>query len=138
MTLIETCMSVVIVSTVTAVAVPSLIQTRDDYLLKSAAMDVATRMHSARIRAISRNIDCRLRVTSEVTYVVECQSPPSPLWLIAEPVVLPRGFTISANARPEFHRLGNVAPTATLTVMNRAGRIKKIVVNNGGRIRIDN
>src|SRR5262245_26088577 len=103
MSLIETCVSVAVISTVTLISVPALNQTRDDYVLKSAAADVATRMHAARIRAISRNIDCRLRITSTVSYVVECQDP---AWMLVESVTVPNGFTISANARPEFHRLG--------------------------------
>src|SRR4051812_23191386 len=98
MSLIESCISVAIISTVTLVAVPGLLQTRDDYALKSAAGDVATRMHSARIRAISRNVDCRFRVTSPVSYLIECQEP---VWVLAESVVLPKGLTVSANARPE-------------------------------------
>ena len=134
MSLIEICMSVAIIAIVTMIAVPALNQSRDDYALKSVAADVATRLHTARIRAISRNVDCRLRVTSTVTYAVECQDP---AWVLVESVVLPRDFTISANARPEFHRLGNVAPTATVTVTTKAGRVKQIVVNNGGRIRIN-
>ena len=136
MSLIESCVSVAIISTVTMIAVPALLQTRDDYVLKSTASDVATKMHAARIRAISRNIDCRLRVTSAVTYAVECQDP-APAWVLVESVVVPRGLTIGANARPEFHRLGNVAPTATITLSNASGRQKKVIVNNGGRIRID-
>src|SRR5438128_3167048 len=130
MTLIESCVSIAIISAVAVLAVPPLLQTRDDYILKLVAADVATRMHSARSRASSRNVHCRLRVTSTVTYAVECQDP---VWALVEPVVLPRGFTIAANARPEFHRLGTVAPTATVTVTNNAGRMRKIVVNNGGR-----
>src|SRR5262249_13497796 len=128
MSLIEACISVALISLVTMIAVPALNQTRDDYVLKSVAADVATRLHTARIRATSRNVDCRLRVTSTATYAVECQDP---AWVLVESAVLPRDFAISANARPEFHRLGNVAPTATVTVTNKAGRVKKIVVNNG-------
>jgi type II secretory pathway pseudopilin PulG len=134
MSLIETCIAVVLVATLTTMAIPSLLQSRDDYLLKSAAADVATQMHQARVRAISRNTDCRLRVTTPVTYAVECQEP---VWAVMQSVVLARGFTISATARPEFHRLGNVAPAATLTVKNRAGRARKVVVNTAGRIRIE-
>jgi Type II transport protein GspH len=134
MSLVESCVSIGIISVITVASIPGLLQTREDYLLRSAAGDVATRMHSARIRAISRNVDCRLRVTSPVTYVVECQDP---AWLLVESIVLPSGLTITANARPEFHRLGNVSPTATITLSSGAGRQKRVVVNNGGRIRID-
>ena len=134
MSLIEACVSVAIISTVAMIAVPALNQSRDDYVLKSAAADVVTHMHTARIRAISRNVDCRFRVTSAVTYVIECEDP---AWETLESVAVPQGFTIAANARPEFHRLGNVSPTATVTIMNKAGRSRKVVVNNGGRIRME-
>src|SRR5438876_6586948 len=104
MSLVETGISIAIISTAVVIAVPSLLQTRDDYVIKSTAKDVASRMHSARIRAISRNIKCRIRVTSDVTYAVECEDPG---WTVSETVALPRGMTIVQNARPEFHRLGN-------------------------------
>ena len=134
MSLIESCVSAVIVSIVTVIALPPLVKSLDAYVLKSVAADVATRLHTARIRAISRNTDCRLRTTSPVSYAVECQDP---VWTLVESIVLPLGFTVSANARPEFHRLGNVAPTATITVSNKDGRVKTVVVNTGGRIRIN-
>ena len=133
MSLLECCVSVAVISTVTLIAVPRLMETRDDYLLTSAARDVATKMHSARIRAISQSRDCRLRATSTVTYVIECQDP---AWTLAEAVVMPQGITVAANARPEFHPLGNVSPTATFSLTNRKGHQRKVVVNNGGRIRI--
>src|SRR5689334_10825391 len=127
MSLAETCVSAVIISVAVMIALPSLVQTRDDYVVKSAARDVASKLHAARIRAISRNINCRLQVTSSVTYTVECQDP---VWLVTETVTLPRGMTIVQNAPPEFHRLGNVVPTATITVSNAKGRQKKVIVNN--------
>src|SRR5437868_6890631 len=99
MSLIESCVSVAIISTVTMIAVPALVQAREDYMLKSAAADVAATMHIARVRAIGRNVDCRLRVTSTVTYALECQDP---VWAVFQSVVLPKGVVISANAKPEF------------------------------------
>jgi hypothetical protein len=108
-------------------------ETRDHYVLTSAARDVATKMHSTRIRAISQSHDCRLRVTSTVTYAIDCQDP---TWILAEAIVMPHGITVAANARPDFHPLGNVSPTATFTLTNRKGHQRKVVVNNGGRIRI--
>jgi Tfp pilus assembly protein FimT len=134
MSLAETCVSAVIISVAVMIALPSLVQTRDDYVVKSAARDVASKLHAARIRAISRNINCRLQVTSSVIYAVECQDP---VWLVTETVTLPRGMTIVQNAPPEFHRLDNVVPTTTITMSNAKGRQKKVIVNNGGRIRIE-
>src|SRR5262245_9726163 len=133
MSLLESCVSVAVISAVTMIAIPRLMESRDDYLLTSAARDVATKMHSARIRAISQSRDCRLRVTSTVTYAIECQDP---AWILAEAVVMPQVILVSANARPEFHPLGNVSPTATFTLTNRKGHQRKVVVNNGGRVRI--
>jgi len=134
MSLVETCVSIAIISVVTLFAVPSLLQSRDDYVVQSAANDVASKLHSARIRAISRNIDCRLRVISSVSYAIECMDP---VWMVTETIALPKGMTIVQNAKPEFHRLGTVAPTATITVTNPKGHQKKVIINNGGRIRIE-
>ena len=134
MSLVESCIAIVIIAVVTLFAIPSLLQSRDDYVVQSAANDVASKMHSARIRAISRNVDCRLRVISAAAYAIECLDP---IWVVTETVALPRGMTIVQNTPPEFHRLGNVVPTATITVSNAKGRQKKVIVNNGGRIRIE-
>jgi len=134
MSLIESCVSAAIVVSLAAIAVPSVLRSLDDYLLQSAAHDVASKVQSARIQAISRNVDCRIRVTSNASYTIDCRDP---MWTVMDSVTLPPGMTISATTRPEFHRLGNVVPSATLTVTNRKGRQKRIVVNNEGRIRID-
>jgi Tfp pilus assembly protein FimT len=133
MSLVETCVTIAVISVVTLFAVPSLLQSRDDYVVQSAANDVASKLHAARIRAISRNIDCRLRVISSAKYAIECNDP---VWVVTDTIALPHGMTITQNAAPQFHRLGNVVPTATITVSNAKGRQKKVIVNNGGRIRI--
>jgi type II secretory pathway pseudopilin PulG len=133
MSLVETCVTIALISVVALFAVPALLQSRDDYVVQSAANDVASKLHAARIRAISRNVDCRLRVISSATYAIECNDP---VWIVTETIILPRGMTIVQNAAPQFHRLGNVVPTATITVSNAKGRQKKVIVNNGGRVRI--
>jgi hypothetical protein len=119
---------------VVVVAAPPLIRAREIYELDAAARQVAGRMQSARIKAISRNLDCRLRVTSEVTYAVECRNP---MWLIDESVVLARGLRITANAAPQFHQRGNASPTATVTVWDSRMRSKRVIVNITGRVRVE-
>ena len=133
MSLIESCVAAVVVSTVMVTALPSLNRARQIYTLRSAAYDVAAKMHFSRISAISRNRDCRMAVTSASSYVIECDET---TWRVIERITMPRGVTVEANARPEFHRRGNVSPTATLILRNRAGAIKRIVVNVNGRVRI--
>src|SRR5213593_1314144 len=133
MSLTETCLGLAIAASVMVIATPSLLRAREEYVLRSAAHDVATKMYSAKIAAITRNRDCRLRVTSAVSYVIECQGA------VGEPidtVTLPRGVTITANARPEFHRRGNVAQAATISVWDSAGHSVRVIVNINGRVRI--
>jgi hypothetical protein len=134
MSLIETCITVAIISTVTVVATPTLIRSREIYELDGIARQAASRMQLARIKAISRNLDCRIRVTSEATYVVECEDP---AWAIEESVVLPSGYRITANAAPRFHERGNVSPTATLTFWDSRLRSKRVIVNITGRVRVE-
>jgi hypothetical protein len=105
----------------------------DAYKLQSVASGVAASMQSARIAAITRNHDCRISVTSAVTYLIECDNGS---WYPVQRMTMPRRITIEANARPEFHRRGNVSPTATLTVRNPAGGVKRVIVNVNGRVRI--
>ena len=65
--------------------------------------------------------------------MIECQSA---VWETIDTIALPRGITISANARPEFHRRGNVAPAGTVTVWDSDGHSVRVIVNINGRIRL--
>jgi hypothetical protein len=134
MTLLESCASIVVVSTVVLFAAPSLIKARENYQLDATARQVAGKMQWTRIKAISRNRDCRVRVNSQTSYVIECEDP---VWRSDEIVVLPSGFRITATASPEFHPRGNVAPTATLVVWDRNSKTKRVIVNITGRVRVE-
>ena len=134
MTLLESCVAVTIISVTAVIAVPSLVRARENYELDAAARQVAGSMHSARIKAVSRNRDCRVRVNSSVTWVIECEDP---FRKPDENFVLRKGFRISANASPQFHHRGNVSPAATITVFNRQGRSRRVVVNITGRVRVE-
>ena len=131
MSLTESCVAAVVVSTVMAVSLPSVNRATDLYVA-AAAHDVAARMHFTRISAITRNRDCRMTVTSAVSYVIECDEAP---WRVIERFEMPRGVTVEASARPEFHRRGNVAPTATFTLRSDAGMLRRVIVNVNGRVR---
>src|SRR4030095_5243017 len=105
MSLLASLCSVAIISTVVMFAVPSLIKARENYQLDAVARQVAGKMQWTRIKAISRNRDCRIRVISQASYVIECQDAD---WKTDEAVTLPRTFRITATASPEFHARGNV------------------------------
>jgi Tfp pilus assembly protein FimT len=134
MTLLESCATLAIVGTVVIFAAPSLISARENYQLEAVARQVAGRTQWTRIKAISRNRDCRIRVTSPASYVSECQYPP---WQTDEIFTLPRGFRITSTASPEFHVRGNAAPAATLTIWNYRSKTKRVVVNITGRVRVE-
>ncbi|HYR86549.1 MAG TPA: hypothetical protein VE422_20850 [Terriglobia bacterium] len=134
MTLLESCVAVAIVSIAAMAAVPSLIRAREIYELDATARQVAGKMQSTRILAVSRNRDCRVRVTSEVSFLIECEDSS---WRTEESVVLPRGFRITANASPRFHRRGNASPTATISLWDSRSRSKRVIVNITGRVRVE-
>ena len=133
MSLTESCVAALVVSTTMAVTLPSLNRTIQTYALQSAAQDVAARMQFARISAISRNCDCRIAVTSAASYIIECDQGS---WRTIARLKVPRAITVEANARPEFHRRGNVSPTATITLRNVSGARRRVIVNVNGRVRI--
>ena len=133
-TLLELCFVLTIAGTLAAVAIPPISRAIDQLGLIAAAEQVRSGLHTARIWSIIHNRDCRLRVASRVTYVIECQTPE---WLTIRTETLPRGFMLVANNKPEFHPRGNVAPMATITVWNRAGRPRRIIVNRTGRVRME-
>jgi hypothetical protein len=134
MSLLESCASIAIVSTVVIFAAPSLIKAREDYQLDAVARQAAGKMQWTRIKAIGRNRDCRIRVNSQTSYIIECEDPD---WITEETVVLPSGFRITATASPEFHARGNVAPTATLIVWDSHAKTKRVIVNITGRVRVE-
>ena len=134
MSLLETCAGVAIISAAVFFAAPSLIRARENYHLDLTTRQVAGKMQWTRIKAISRNRDCRIRLISDVSYVIECEGS---TWQIDEVVTLPQGFRITANAAPRFHKRGNAAPAATITISDRHLRSKRVVVNITGRVRVE-
>jgi hypothetical protein len=134
MSLTESCIAVMVAATSLAVTLPALHRTMDIYKLQSAAFSVAATMQSTRIAAINRSRDCRISVTSATTYGIECEEGSS--WRRIQVFTMPRRITLEANARPEFHRRGNVSPTATLTLRNPSGAVRRVIVNVNGRVRI--
>ena len=133
MSLLETSAGLAIVAAVVFFAAPSLIRSRDNYQLDQTTRQVAGQMQWTRIKAISRDQDCRFRVISTVSYVVECKGS---AWLLDETVALPAGFQITTSATPVFHKRGNASPAATITIWDRRFNSKSVVVNITGRVRV--
>jgi Tfp pilus assembly protein FimT len=134
MSLLESCASVAILSIVVFFGAPSLVRARENYQLQQVARQVGSNLQWTRVKAISRSRDCRVRVTSATSYVIECQDP---VWVTDQAVLLPEGFQITANASPEFHKRGNAAPAGTLTITDIRSRSKSVTVNITGRVRVN-
>lgn len=132
--LIETCVVLALVVSLTAIALPPMMEARQNYGLLAVAGQLRSQLYRTRSLAIVRNQDCRLRVTSAVTYLIECQTPQ---WSPIAFHQLDTGFTIAANNRPEFHPLGNVGPMATITIWNERGANRRLIVGRSGRVRTE-
>ena len=133
MSLLESCISVAIILTIGFFAAPSIMKARDNYQLDLVTRQVAGNTQWTRVKAISRSRDCRIRVVSSTSYAMECLDP---VWIADQTVALPQGFQISANATPQFHKRGNVAPAATLTISDKHSHSKQVVINITGRVRV--
>jgi type II secretory pathway pseudopilin PulG len=133
-TLFEACLVSAIIGVLSVIALPSFVRAQQRFVLESTACEIRSELHRARILAITRNQDCRLRVTTPGSYVLECQTPD---WVAVRLIYLPSGMSISANNRPEFHPMGNVGPMASITVWNQEGDRRKVIVSRSGRIRME-
>src|SRR5215831_8314453 len=126
MSLLESCVTVAILSIVVFFAAPSLVRARETYQLQQVARQVGSNLQWTRVKAISRSRHCRVRVTAPTSYVIECQDP---VWATDATILLPEGFQITATASPEFHKRGNAAPAGTLTITDIRSRSKSVTVN---------
>jgi Tfp pilus assembly protein FimT len=133
-TLFEACVVAAIIGLLSTIGVPRIRAVQEYFELRAAAFEVRSELHRTRILSITRNQDCRLRVTSPSTYLLECQTP---AWLPIEFHTVRAGHAVRANNRPEFHPRGNVAPMATITLSNAAGDQKRLIVNRSGRVRME-
>ena len=93
MSLLEICIGLGILSLLVFFAAPSLVRARDNYELDQTTRQVAGQMEWTRLKAITRDQDCRFRLTSNTSYVIECKGFN---WLADETITLPRGFQITS------------------------------------------
>lgn len=126
--------AVLIIGFITLIAVGPFRQAQQHFQFESSAYRVRSELHRIRVLAIVRNEDCRFRVTSPTTYVVECQTPE---WVTLNTHQMPRDFLISANNAPEFHPRGNAGPMGTIRVWNPDGDQKRVIVSRSGRVRTE-
>jgi Tfp pilus assembly protein FimT len=130
--LIELTFGSLLIVTITMIAIPNVTRLRQVYRLAAASNDVQSQLHYARIQAISKNTDLRLRVTGPTTYVLERRFGGA--WVVDRNLSLANGLSISATNTTEFHSRGNASPVATFTIMNPRTETRQVVVDTSGYI----
>lgn len=134
-TLFETLIALFILTAVSVLAIPPIDQARRRAEFAAVTQRVTAQLHETRSLALSRDQDCRLRVTTETSYIVECQTTAD--WQTVGSHALPAGYSVAANNAPEFHPLGNVAPMATIRLLNEKGEEMRVIVSRSGRVRTE-
>lgn len=132
MTMLELSIVIFIISAVSMVAIPRLIEARDEYRLVAVAGEVVGIMNNARVLSITQNADFRVNVSTTDTYLVE--EDDSGTWVSEGTYALPQGYTFSTSGSIiQFHSRGNATPVATLTIQNPNGTTRNVVVELSGR-----
>ena len=128
--MLELMLVIMIIMVISAVALPSFIQARDNFRLTAVSTDLALNLSSARILAITRNADVRVYIVSSTNYELQEDTGS---WTTEESHDMPTGYTIGAGSYAEFHYRGNATPVTTFTVTNPNGLTKTVVVETSGR-----
>ena len=130
-TLFELLIVVAIIGAMSMVAIPQLLDAREDYRLTATASSLAGNCANARILAVTRNSGIRVTVVNATTYVL--QQKIGGVWTTQESYELPPDFTIAATGNVEFQPRGNATPQTTFTITNPNGRTRSVVVETSGR-----
>ncbi len=131
--MLEVLIVIGVILIITVVALPSLIDASDEYRLTAVAGQVVGNLNNARIRAINRNDDYRMTISSTTRYTL--QAYVSSTWTTEDSYDLPAGFTIGTNGTlVEFHARGNATPYRVFQITNPNGDTKDVIVELSGRI----
>jgi prepilin-type N-terminal cleavage/methylation domain-containing protein len=131
---IELLFCTLIITTVAMIGLPNIKRMSEIYQLLSTSNDIQSRLHYARIQAISQNTDQRLRVANPTTYVLEHRNGAS--WVVDQTFSLKNGYSVSATGTAEFHFRGNANPVATFTVINPKTEFRQVAVDTSGYIHV--
>jgi Tfp pilus assembly protein FimT len=130
--IVEFLVGFLVIATICVFTMPSLVRAEQTYKLIGAANDVQSRLQSARIQAVNRNADHRIRVVSSLNYVLERRSGGS--WVLQETYAMRNGYSISATGPAEFHSRGNANPVANFTITNPRSETRQVDVETSGYV----
>ncbi len=126
---VETALTLALISTIIYMAATSFISLSPKYKLKRAAGEVYMRLNYARYKAIYYGQPVRVRFQSN-SYIVEKFNETQTHW---QPIVTGvfEGVTVESNNHPIFYPVGTVSNLATIFVANSFGRYKLTLAISG-------
>ena len=131
-TIFELLVAGAVLAVVAILVMPSLLRSQEIYRLVAASNQIQSQLHSARVQAISRNLDHRLRVVNSTAYVIERRVGLS--WVVTQTFQVAQGLSIAAGSTAEFHSRGNASPVATFTITNPRSQTRQVAVEASGYI----
>ena len=131
-TVFELVVVVLVLAILALVAVPSLLETRENYRLTAVTGQLVSDLHKARVWAITKDADIRVIRVDDSTYAIE--EDVAGTWTNLENGPgLPAGFTLTSADAAGFGPYGN-GDGGTYTLTNPNSQTRQIVVEVSGRI----
>lgn len=139
-TLLEVLMAIVLVGTLSAIAVPEIHQQLDRWRLSSATRQVVMDLKVARARAIAAGAAHRLHFAVGGGYRLERQRISGTYGAVGPAVNLPTGVRVvdctAAGDAVAFRPRGHAVTFGSVTLENAAGDRRRVVVDIAGRLRV--
>jgi prepilin-type N-terminal cleavage/methylation domain-containing protein len=144
LTLIETVMVLAIIGILVAIAVPSLVATRQGYQIHTAGITIANRLGEARMEALKRNrpVDVTLDAAAR-TLRATVTGPGGVVTDVSGPEYLPTGVVFGLGGAPSttltFDSMGRpVSPPQTFTLLHTgSGQSRVITILSTGRLTVN-
>ena len=141
-TLIEIMIVIAIIGIMAAIAAPSYRTFMAQKRLTGAARQVMSDLMYARMKAVSKNNECKVFFVNDHQYTIlddvdnDGTADSGEATEAKDVQTIYYDVTISGNANPVFKPRGTANPGATITVQNSSGTKYVIVTTNTGRVRI--
>ena len=115
--------TLVVLSLLVAMTVPTYLSYRQSAILKSGAQQIVTMINVARELALRINDNVCVKIPSPTTMTYTLGGCSGSVWVgtgtdAAGNMALPEGVTVSTTANPVFNYVGSALPAATYTVTN--------------------
>lgn len=140
-TLLEVLVACALLGVSAGIAVPFWQRQLDDWQLAAATRQVVMDLKQTRARAISSGATHRLRFPAPASrYALERQRPGGAYVPVAPETALPDGVQVidctAAGDGVGFRPRGHAAAFGTITLRNRRGVTRRVVVDIVGRLRV--